>query len=55
MESLILAAQGQTTNTNYRQKNKMKQPVGSKCRMCYKAEECTKHIVVGCTTLATAE
>jgi hypothetical protein len=55
MESLILAAQGQTTNINYHQKNNTKQPIGSKCRMCYKAEEHTKHIAVGCTTFATAE
>jgi hypothetical protein len=55
MESLILAAQGQTINSNYHQRNIMRQQVGSKCRMCCKADEHTKHIVVGCTTLAPAE
>jgi len=33
----------------------MKQPVDSKFRMCYKAEEHIKHIVAGCTTLAMSE
>jgi hypothetical protein len=33
----------------------MKQPNNSKSRMCYKAEEHIKHIVVGCTTLVPSE
>ena len=33
----------------------MKQPIDGKCRMCCKAEECIKHIVAGCTTLAPSE
>jgi len=33
----------------------MKQPVDSKRRMCCKAEEHIKHIVVGCTTLTPSE
>jgi len=55
LESLILAPQGQITNTNYHQRYIMMQPVGTNCRMCCKAEEHTKHIVVGCTTLAPGE
>jgi hypothetical protein len=35
-ESLMLAAQGQTTSTNYHQWNIMKRAVGSKCRMAVK-------------------
>jgi len=42
-------------NTNYHHRNIMKQPVGSTCRMCCKAEEHTKHIAVGCTTVVPAE
>jgi len=33
----------------------MKQPIESKCRMCCKAEEHSKHIVAGCSTLAPSE
>jgi hypothetical protein len=33
----------------------MEQPADSKFRMCYKAEEHLKHIVVGCTTLVLSE
>jgi len=33
----------------------MKQPFDCKCRMCWKAEEHIKHIVVGCTTLMPSE
>jgi hypothetical protein len=33
----------------------MKQPIDSKCRMCYKAEEHVKYIVVGCTILLLSE
>ena len=33
----------------------MKQPIDSKCRICYKAEEHIKQIVVGCTTHAPSE
>ena len=33
----------------------MKQPTDSKCRMCSKAEEHIKYIVVGCTTFAPFE
>ena len=38
--SLITAAQDRALNTHYQQRNIMKQPNDSKCRMCYK----TKHI-----------
>ena len=40
---------------NYHQKNTMKQPNDSKCRMCYNAEEHIKHTVMGCTKLAQSE
>ena len=33
----------------------MKQPIDSKCRMCYKAEDHVKYITVGCTILAPSE
>ena len=33
----------------------MNQPTDSKRRMCYEAEEHTKHTVVGCTTLRQSE
>jgi hypothetical protein len=39
----------------YYQRNIMKQPIDSKCRMCSKAEEHIKHIVVGCTAFAPLE
>jgi len=55
MESLIIAAQVQALSTCYHQWSIMKQPIDSKCRMCCKAEECTKCIVVGCTTFAPSE
>jgi hypothetical protein len=37
------------------QRNIMMQSIDSKCRMCYKAEECIKHSIAGCTTLAPSE
>ena len=40
---------------HYHQRNIMKQLTDSKCRMCHKAEEHTKHIVAGCTTLEPSE
>jgi len=55
MESLIIAAQDQALNMRYHQKNIMKQQTDSKQRMCYNAEEHTKHTVVGCTNLAPSE
>jgi hypothetical protein len=52
-ESLIIAAQDQTLNTHcYHQRNIMKQPIDSKCRMSCKAQGHIKPIVAGCTTLA---
>jgi len=51
MERLIIAAQDQAHNTHYHQKNIMKQPSDSTCRISYKAEEHIKHIVAGCLTL----
>jgi hypothetical protein len=33
----------------------MKQPIDSKCRMWYKAEEHITHVVAGCTTVAPSE
>jgi hypothetical protein len=33
----------------------MKQPIDSKCRLCYKAEELTKHNVAWCRTLVPSE
>ena len=46
-DSLIIAL-----NSHIHQKNIMKQPTDSKCRMCCKAEEHVTHIVAGCTILA---
>jgi len=34
MESLIIAAQDRVPNTHYHQRNSMKKPVDSQCRMC---------------------
>jgi hypothetical protein len=33
----------------------MKQPIDSKCKVCYKADEHTKHNVAWCTTLVPSE
>ena len=55
MENTIIAAQDQAPNTCYHQRNIMKQPFESKCRMCYKAKERSEHIVAGCSTLAPSE
>jgi hypothetical protein len=52
MESLIIAAQDQALNTHYRDRNIMKQPVDSRRRMCYNAEQHIEHTVAGCTTFA---
>jgi hypothetical protein len=52
MDNLIIAAQDEALNTRYHQRKIMEQPTDSKCRMCYKAEEHIKHIVILCTTLA---
>jgi len=55
MESLITAAEDQALNTHYHQRNIIKLPIDSKCRMCYKAEKHIKHTVMGCETLASSE
>jgi hypothetical protein len=55
MESLKISAQDQALNMRYHQKNIMKQPTDSKCRMCYIAEEHIKHTAVGCTNIASSE
>ena len=55
MGSLIVAAQDQALNMRYHHKNVMKLPMDGKFRMCYKTEEHMKHIVAGCTTLASSE
>jgi ribosomal protein S17E len=49
--SLITAAQDQAFSKRYHQRNIMHQPAERKYRICYKAEEHTKHNVAGCTTL----
>ena len=54
MESLTIATLDQALNKGYRQRNIMKQPTDSQCRVCYKAEH-TKHNVAGCTTLVPSE
>jgi hypothetical protein len=43
-DSLIIAARFQALNSNFHQKNIMKQPTDGKCRMCCKAEEHVTHI-----------
>ena len=55
MEGLMIAVQDQALHMQYHQRNIMKQPTVSKCRMCYKAEEPIKRIVPGCTKLAPSE
>jgi hypothetical protein len=55
VESLMTAAQDQAFNMRYHQRNIMKQPIDSKCRICCKAKEHIQHIVAGCTTLAPSE
>ena len=55
MENLIIAAHDKALNTRYHQRNIMKQPNDSKCRMCYKAGEHIKHIVALCTTFVPSE
>ena len=55
MGGLMVAAQDQALSMQYHQRYIMKQPIVSNCRMCYKAEEPMKHIVVECTTLAPSE
>jgi len=55
MESLIIAAQDQALSTCYHQLTFMKQTNDSKCRMCSKAEEHIKHIVVRCIKFAPSE
>jgi len=55
MESLVIAPQDEALSKCYHQRNIMKQPSDSKCRMCYKAEEQITYIVVGCTTFAPSE
>ena len=54
-ESLITTAQDRALNMHYHQTNIMKQPTDSKCGICNKTEEHTKHIVAGCTTLVPSE
>jgi hypothetical protein len=49
MKGSIRAAQYRALNMRYHQRNMMKQPVDSICKMCYIAEEHIKHFVVGCT------
>lgn len=54
-ESLIIAAQDQALATRYYQKNVLKKPVDSKCRICHKAEEHVSHVIAGCSALAPSE
>ena len=46
MESLTITSLDQALNKGYHQRDIMKQPIDSKCRVCYKAEH-TKHKVAG--------
>jgi hypothetical protein len=50
-----VAAQDQAPNTHYHQKNIVKRPIDSTCRISYKAEEHIKHIVTGCITIVPYE
>ena len=54
MESLIRAAQDQTLNIGYHQRNTIKPLTENKCTTCYMAKH-TKHSVAGSTTLAPSE
>jgi hypothetical protein len=55
VENLILAAEDQVFTTHYHQRNIVKQPIDSKCRLCCKADKHVKHIVAGYATLAPSE
>jgi len=53
-ESLTIVAQDKALNTCYHQRNIMKQPTDSKCKIWYKAEH-IKRIVTGCAIFAPSE
>ena len=54
-DGLITTAQDQALNSHFHQKNVMKQPTDSKCKMCCKAEEHVTYVAAGCTTLALSK
>ena len=51
-EALIMAAQGQTINTNWYSHHILKNSPSDKCRLCNEHPETIEHITMGCPKLA---
>ena len=54
-ESLIIAAQNQSTRTNLVKAKIDKSQKDTLCRLCEKADESIDHVVNGCSKLAQKE